>query len=254
MVPWQLKLLDTCFLPYENHIHVHVYMFRGISSVSVSDKTCELPSGIYTYTITCFFVQIGRRTNIVQQCRRYSRGVTKVPFVNFPVSKIFDLAKVPLRLFESRSYLTGATAAELRRHLSNINMMFNSLKRVFTKLNISENNGTEEIGLVTPNSQIPDYRRESFMAECVKGEIIVREYHWMKVFCCGRAFTRHFLWMLSNNNSTMVSMKPQLPPNTHQHFAYASIQSSVTCICTMWPCIFRHSWYAMIDCRFHGVK
>ena len=47
-------------------------------------------------------------------------GVTKAPSVNFSVSKIFDLAKLPLRLFESRLYLTGATAAELRRHLSNI--------------------------------------------------------------------------------------------------------------------------------------
>ena len=51
-------------------------------------------------------------------------GVTKAPFVNFSVSKIFVVAKVPLRLFESHVYLTGATAAELRRHLSNINAIF----------------------------------------------------------------------------------------------------------------------------------
>ena len=30
-------------------------------------------------------------------------GVTKAPFVNFPVSKIFDLAKVPVRLFISHN-------------------------------------------------------------------------------------------------------------------------------------------------------
>ena len=53
-------------------------------------------------------------------------GVTKAPFVNFLVSKIFDLAKVPFRLFESHLYLTGVTAAELRRHLPNINVIFNS--------------------------------------------------------------------------------------------------------------------------------
>ena len=53
-------------------------------------------------------------------------GVTKAPFVNFSASKIFDLAKVPFRLFESHSYLTGVTAAELRRHLPNINVIFNS--------------------------------------------------------------------------------------------------------------------------------
>ena len=53
-------------------------------------------------------------------------GVTKAPFVNFSASKIFDLAKVPLRFFESRVYLTGAPAAQLRRHLSNTNVIFNS--------------------------------------------------------------------------------------------------------------------------------
>ena len=54
-------------------------------------------------------------------------GVTKAPFVNFSVSKIFDLAKVYVILLESHSYLTGVTAAELRRHPSNINAIFNSL-------------------------------------------------------------------------------------------------------------------------------
>ena len=39
-------------------------------------------------------------------------GATKAPLVNFSVSKILDLAKVPLRSFESHLYLTGATAAE----------------------------------------------------------------------------------------------------------------------------------------------
>ena len=61
----------------------------------------------------------------VYDCPSTGMGVTKAPFVNFSVSKIFVLAKVPLRLFESRLYLTGATAAELRRHLSNINAIFN---------------------------------------------------------------------------------------------------------------------------------
>ena len=40
--------------------------------------------------------------------------VTKAPFVNFSVSKILDLAKVHVRFFESHSYLTGVTAAQLR--------------------------------------------------------------------------------------------------------------------------------------------
>ena len=51
-------------------------------------------------------------------------GVTKAPFINFSVNKIFDLAKVPVGLVESGSYLTGISAAELRRYLSNINVIF----------------------------------------------------------------------------------------------------------------------------------
>ena len=57
-------------------------------------------------------------------------GVTKAPFVNFSISKIFDLAKVNHRSFESHSYLTGIAAAQLRRYLSNMNMIFN-IQRLF---------------------------------------------------------------------------------------------------------------------------
>ena len=52
--------------------------------------------------------------------------VTKAPFANFSVSKNFDLEKVPVRFFKSHWYLTCVPAAELRRHLSNINVIFNS--------------------------------------------------------------------------------------------------------------------------------
>ena len=48
------------------------------------------------------------------------------PLVNFSISKIFDLTNVLLRVFQSHLYLTGATAAELRLHLSNINVIANS--------------------------------------------------------------------------------------------------------------------------------
>ena len=54
-------------------------------------------------------------------------GGVKAPVVNFSVSKIFNLAKVPLRLFEAQTYLTGVTADELLWHLQNINMVFNIL-------------------------------------------------------------------------------------------------------------------------------
>ena len=53
-------------------------------------------------------------------------GVTEAPFVNFSVNKIFDPVKVPVRLFASHSYLTGVTEAELRQHLSNMNVIYNS--------------------------------------------------------------------------------------------------------------------------------
>ena len=44
-------------------------------------------------------------------------GVTKALLVNLSLSKIFDLAKVPVTIFESHSYLTDVAAAELQRHL-----------------------------------------------------------------------------------------------------------------------------------------
>ena len=64
--------------------------------------------------------------NFLQVCIGSGMGVTKAPFVNFSVNQIFDPVKVPVRLFESHSYLTGVTAAELRQHLSNMNVIYNS--------------------------------------------------------------------------------------------------------------------------------
>ena len=52
-------------------------------------------------------------------------GGTNAPFVNFSISKSFGLARVPFIFFKSHLYLTGVTAAELRRHLSNIKVIFN---------------------------------------------------------------------------------------------------------------------------------
>ena len=53
-------------------------------------------------------------------------GVTKAPAVNLSESTNFDLVKVPFRFFQSLSYLTSITAAELRRYLPNINVIFNN--------------------------------------------------------------------------------------------------------------------------------
>ena len=74
-------------------------------------------------------------------------GLIKCCF--FSVNKIFNLAKVPIRFFESHSYLTVVPATVLRWHLSNISMTFNRTHVCLTMLKNSGNNGTEEIGLVT---------------------------------------------------------------------------------------------------------
>ena len=50
-------------------------------------------------------------------------GVTKASFVNFSVSTIFESAKVPVKFFAAHSYMT---AAEQRRHLSYMNVVFSS--------------------------------------------------------------------------------------------------------------------------------
>ena len=71
-------------------------------------------------------MMIMTKMKTVNILRRPGVWVTKAPFINFSVSKIVNLAKVPVRIFESHSYLTSVTAAELRRHMSNINVIFNS--------------------------------------------------------------------------------------------------------------------------------
>ena len=65
-------------------------------------------------------------TILSYQDRIYHYGVTKTPFINYSVSKIFDLTKVTVRFVESHSYLVGVPIAELRWHLSNINVIFNN--------------------------------------------------------------------------------------------------------------------------------
>ena len=51
--------------------------------------------------------------------------VTKIPFVYFSVREIFYFAKVPVIFLELLLYLTGVIAAELRRHLSKMKVIFN---------------------------------------------------------------------------------------------------------------------------------
>ena len=53
-------------------------------------------------------------------------GVTKALLFNFSIIKIFDLANAPARFFVSHSYSTSVTTAKLRRHLSNMNVIFSN--------------------------------------------------------------------------------------------------------------------------------
>ena len=94
-MPWVSKLWITVYIHYWRHVFIKTFFF------------CEI--------LWILFLLY-----------RPGVGVTKAPFVNFSVSKIFDNAKVPVRIFVSHSYLTGVTATELRQHLSNMNMIFNS--------------------------------------------------------------------------------------------------------------------------------
>ena len=80
------------------------------------------------YDLYFFFMLLNvefTRINKIPTHNASGVGVTKAPFVNFSVSKIFDLSKVLVAFVESLSYLTGITAAELRRYLPNINVIFN---------------------------------------------------------------------------------------------------------------------------------
>ena len=82
--------------------------------------TCSHEDNMGWYSI--FFNMLSAK------CRPYCSGVgvTEAPFVNLSVSEIFLMAKMHVVFFESHSYFTGVTAAQLRCHLSNINVIFNS--------------------------------------------------------------------------------------------------------------------------------
>ena len=77
-------------------------------------------------------------------------GWNWAPLVKFFVKYSFDVAKVPIIFIESHSYLTGVTAAELQRHLSNMNVTLNKQLLFLAMMKKREINGTEEIGFTTP--------------------------------------------------------------------------------------------------------
>ena len=53
-------------------------------------------------------------------------GVAGIPLGIFSIQDIFHIAKIPVRFYEPLLYLTGVPATDLRRRLSNMNVIFNS--------------------------------------------------------------------------------------------------------------------------------
>ena len=75
-------------------------------------------------------------------------AVTKHPSVNFSVAENLDFTNGQFRSFETRSYLAGVTAAQLRRHQSNMNVILNKLRLSNSGRNGKQRKG--ENGLIAP--------------------------------------------------------------------------------------------------------
>ena len=73
---------------------------------------------------------------------------TKAPFVDFPMKHIFKSAKVSVRSDESHLYLTGVTAAKMKRHMSNMSVIFTKWPMFWGFWKKWGNTDTVEMGLV----------------------------------------------------------------------------------------------------------
>ena len=81
----------------------------------------ECVSKVYVYKHAC---QVGNYADdIIASSMAQGWGLLRIRSLIYPQGKNW-FCKVPVRLFESLSYLTGVTAAELRRHLLNMNVIF----------------------------------------------------------------------------------------------------------------------------------
>ena len=117
---------------------VSTYFF--FTHFTLSSVLCSAKISSQSYWMMCLFISIRKRNKkcicvVYVRQQQLSKGfgvgvtnMTKAAFVNFSVSKIFDLAKVPVALFESHSYLTGVTTAERIMWYSIANMYFAMLK------------------------------------------------------------------------------------------------------------------------------
>ena len=82
---------------------------------------------------------------LIDGCRS-GVGVTQAPLVIFSVREIFCLIKISITFNESHSCLTNVAAAKLQCHWSNMNVKYH----VVMIMKNRENNGTAEIGFVSP--------------------------------------------------------------------------------------------------------
>ena len=106
---------------------------KQISSIELSIGICP-DANVWRHVLvsTCSYVSsiqndIDTSDKRKQPCSEPDRSLWDGGYsiANFFVRKILNLAKAHVRLFESHSYLTGVTTAELRWHLPNISMIFN---------------------------------------------------------------------------------------------------------------------------------
>ena len=88
-------------------------------------------------------------------------GVTKAPFVNFSVSKIFDLTKVTviffnhIHIWQVSPQLRCGDTYQIQTWYLRSNVFFDNAEK-------TENNEPEEIGLVTPTPGVVAESRPSY--------------------------------------------------------------------------------------------
>ena len=130
-------------------------------------------------------------------------GVTKVPFINFSVNKIFEPAKVPVRYFASNAYLTGVPAAELQLHLQ-IWTWYLTASMYFGRCWKSgkERNGENWLSAPHPSSPYPSWLCDDCMIQLGQ--------HWFRQwFAAWRHQLNHYLNQSGLNISEFLGNSPE---------------------------------------------
>ena len=120
-----LYLQHSFYLTHYNCEHFIYRIYYTIVIISIAIKWIFINGKLSSGLLRRQFHH-RRRQRRLSSVQPPGVGVTKAPFVNFSLSKIVDMTKIHVRFVESSLYLTCVTAAKLRRHLSNINVISNS--------------------------------------------------------------------------------------------------------------------------------